>query len=155
MKSKYVFIVYAKDRPTQYSGILGSIDLYKIQLLLLGGKYLLEESHDGPDPITWYRGILEQQDIYIHQGKQQVWKGQTIIWMEVDTEKTVISEFTAWNELEKTDTESLAWKTFLYPCQAGTTKECLGFAVSARELAMQQVSKPIMLHTVLDAILAS
>jgi hypothetical protein len=71
----------------------------------------------------------------------------------VDTTKTVISEFTAWNELDKTGTESLAWKTYLYPCESGTTKECLGFAVPARELAMQTCSKPIMLRTILDAIL--
>jgi hypothetical protein len=153
MKSKYVFIVYAKDAPKQYNGILGSIDLYKIQLLLHGGKYLLEEMYDGKDPVGWYKDILEKQDIFIHQGKQQVWKGQTIIWFEVDTTKTVISEFTAWNELDKTDTESLAWKPYLYPCQSGTTKECLGFAVPARELAMQTCSKPIMLRTILDAIL--
>jgi len=155
MKQTYVYIVYAKRPPVQYTGILGAIDLYTVHLLLVGGSVLLEESYEGNDPVTWYKGILKDQGIFVIQEKQQNWKGRPIIWLEVDTDKTNLSEFTAWNELQKDDTDTLAWKPFYYPCHATTTKECLGFAVSSRETALQTSPKPITVQIVLDAIISS
>jgi len=153
MKQTYICIVYVKHPARQFSGILGEIDLYKVQILLVGGKQLIEEDYSGSDPIKWYKDVLEEQDIFIRQGKQQKWKGQHILWMEVDIEKTPIHEFTSSKDLQDGDTETLAWKAFLYPCHSGTTKECLGFAVSARETALQAIKQPIYLDTVLQAIL--
>jgi hypothetical protein len=153
MKNKYTYIIYVKEPLKQFSGILGSIDLYKIHFLLVGGKYLIEETYTGADPVGWYKEILEQQEIYIQQDKQQKWKGNTVIWLEVDSSKTPINEFTSWKDLDPTDTETLAWKTIYYPCESGTSKECLGFAVSAREIPLQSTKQPLMLNTVLDAIL--
>ena len=153
MKHPYICIVYVKHPIKQYTGILGTIDLHTIQILLVGGKYLIEEQYMGTDPVEWYTTILEQQDIFIRQGKQQSWKGQRILWLEVNDERTPMSEFPTAKDLQPSDTESLAWKTFLYPCHAGTTKECLGFAVSARETVLQTTKQPLYLDTVLDAIL--
>jgi hypothetical protein len=155
MKDTYSFIVYTKEAPKRFKGILGEIDLYAIQFLLVGGNYIIEESYSGTTPIEWYKNILEQQDIVISQSKQQKYKGQTFIWMEVDTQKTPISEFTSWKDLDPADNESLAWRTFFYTCYAGTTKECLGLAITAHEIPLQTKKQSISLHTVLDAILSS
>jgi hypothetical protein len=155
MKGKYLFLIYAKDPPKQFTGILGTIDFHIIQLLLAGGKYLIEESYSEKDPIAWYTGILEQQGIYVIQGKQQQFKGQIIIWMEVDTLRTNIQEFTSWKELDPSDIESLAWRSFYYTCEAGTSKECLGLAVVAREFPLQPTKNPIVLQHVFDAMITS
>ena len=155
MKQRYSFLVYGKRAPRKFSGIIGGIELHTVHLLLVGGKYILEEQYTGKNPIEWYTDILGQQGIIILQGKQQNWKGQKIIWLEVDLDKTPIHEFTSWKDIESNDTESLVWKTFQYPCQEGSTKECLGFAICARDIPLQSSSTPIMLDTVLDAILLS
>jgi len=151
----YTFIVYAKDPPKIFSGILGEIDLHTLQFLLVGGKYSIEETYSGTDPTEWYTGILEQQDIFIVQGKQQKYKGETFIWLEVDLERTPIQEFTSWKDLSDSDEETLAWRTFYYPCYKGTVKECLGFAISAREIYLQKNKRTLQLNTVIDAILSS
>jgi hypothetical protein len=155
MKDTYTFIVYVKETPKRFNGILGEIDFYAIHMLLLGGKYIIDEVYSGTNPIEWYTNVLEQQGIYIHQGKQQKFKGQTYIWLEVDPVKTPIHEFTQSNELDPHDTETLAWRTFFYTCYAGTLKECLGLAVSARELSLEKGKKPLYLNTILDAILSA
>ena len=155
MNRTYTFIVYAKDPPKHFSGILGEIDLHAIHFLLMGGKYSIEENYSGSDPVKWYIDILEQQGIYIVQGKQQKYKGDIFIWLEVDLEQTSIHEFTSWKDLDPSDTESLAWRTFYYPCHAGTIRECLGFAISARELSLQKTKKSLKLNTILEAILSS
>jgi hypothetical protein len=155
MNRQYTFLVYAKAPPKHFSGILGEIDLHAIQFLLMGGKYSIEETYSGSNPVEWYIDILEQQGIFVSQGKQQKFKGETFIWLQVDLERTPIEEFTSWSELDPNDTETLAWRTFYYPCHAGTTKECLGFAISAREIFLQKTKKTLRLNTVLDAILSS
>jgi len=155
MKGLYTFLVYAKGPPRQFSGILGDIDLHAIHFLLMGGNYSIEETYSGSNPVEWYTDILEQQGIFVVQGKQQKFKGETIIWLEVDLERTPIEEFTAWSELDPSDMETLAWRTFYYPCHKGTTKECLGFAISAREICLQKNKQTLRLNTVLDAILSS
>jgi hypothetical protein len=155
MKGTYTFLVYAKAPPKQFSGILGEIDLHAIQFLLMGGKYSIEETYSGSNPVEWYTDILEQQGIFVSQGKQQKFKGETFIWLQVDLERTPIEEFTSWSELDPSDNETLAWRTFYYPCHKGTTKECLGFAISAREIFLQKTKRVLQLSTVLDAILSS
>jgi hypothetical protein len=53
------------------------------------------------------------------------------VWIEIDAEKTPISEYTQWSQCDPKDTDTLAWKQFWIPCTAETTKECLGLAVAA------------------------
>jgi hypothetical protein len=149
------YIVYSKAPSKQFTGILGAIELRCVWLLLTGAKTLIEEKYDGSDPIAWYKNVLESQEMIVSSAKQQKYKGQTIVWLEVDYEKTPIQEFTTWRDIEETDTETLAWRPFWVPCEAGSSKECLGFAVSNREYNLQSQKSPIVLQTVLDAILGS
>jgi hypothetical protein len=155
MKEKiHTFLIYTKPKARQISGILGEFELVTIHFLLAGGKYLIEESYDGPDPISWYTEILGQQDIIVTASKQQKYKGTNYIWMEVDPEKTPISEFTSWKEVDSNDLETLAWRQVWYPCKQN--KECLGLAVKARETTFTPSNKdPLTLSTILDAILDS
>jgi hypothetical protein len=154
MKHTHVFIIYSKPTIRRFKGILGDIDVFTTHLLLAGGKHLIEESYTGQDPIEWYVKTLEEQDIYVSTSKQQKYKGQSYIWLEVDSEKTPIQEFTSWQEVDAKDMETLAWRKFVYPCTAGTKKECLGLAVVARELRLtRQGTTPLYVSDVLDAIL--
>lgn len=146
------YIVYARPPVKTFSGILGDIDLHCIWFLLSGGKNIIDETYDGTDPIGWYKNVLEEQDMFVKETKQQKYKGTSYIWLEIDVEKTNIHEFTSWKELDKHDTETLAWRPFWVPCQHGTTKECLGFAVPAKEFPLTKKGG-LMLQTVLDAIL--
>ena len=155
MKPTVLFIVYAKEAPKHFNGILGEIDLHKIQFLLAGGKTLIQESYDGKEPDVWYKNVLEEQDIFVSNSKVQSYKGRTLVWLEVDAEKTPIHEFTIWTDLPSNDNETLAWRSFYYPCTSGTTIECLGLAVKARETTLFPGKQPIMLHTVFDAILSA
>jgi hypothetical protein len=154
MKQTVQYIVYSKAPIKQFSGILGGIDLHCVWLLLTGGKTLIEEVYDGSDPIAWYRDVLNEQGMIVKSTKKQTYKGQTFVWLEVDYDQTPIQEYTTWRDLEPNDTETLAWKPFWIPCTTGTTKECLGFAVSSRETVLQskQHKHPMSLQTVLDAI---
>jgi hypothetical protein len=154
MKPSYTFIIYTKPSVRSFQGILGAIDVFTTHLLLAGGKYLIEESYSGSDPIKWYMETLKEQDIHVSASKQQKYKGQQYIWLEVDPNKTPIDEFTSWQEVEKTDTETLAWRKIIYPCTGGTTKECLGLAVAAREICLTKKGQsPLYLTNVLDAVL--
>lgn len=146
------YIVYARPPVKTFSGILGDIDLHCIWFLLSGGKTIIDETYDGSDPIGWYKNVLEEQEMFVKETKQQKFKGSTYIWLEIDTERTAIHEFTSWKELDTKDTETLAWRPFWVPCEHGTTKECLGFAVPAKEFSLSKKT-PLMLQTVLDAIL--
>lgn len=154
MGSPIIFIVYAK-RPTQTrTGILGTIDVHCIQLLLAGGKYCIEEVYEGKDPEKWYSDILTEQGIHIQSSNKQSWKSRTIVWLEVDPEQTPIHEFTMWNDVADHDTETLAWKTVLFPCSQGTITECLGLAVPTQEINMFPKTPKLSLYTVLQAIMS-
>jgi hypothetical protein len=153
MKQTYTYLLYACPPPKRMSGLLGEIDLYSIQMLLQAGKYLIEEKYDGPDPIGWYVQYLAEQGIIIRSTKTQQFKKKNYIWLEVDYEQTPISEFTQWLDLDPSDTETLAWRCVWYPCTAGTSKECLGFAVAAREVPLQTCQNPLTIGDVCSAIL--
>lgn len=153
MKQRYTFIIYAREAAKEYNGILGQFILHSVQLLLAGGKILIEEEYDGTDPIEWYRNVLAEQDIVVKESKQQGFKGKQYIWLEVDAQQTPIHEFTTWKELSEEDTESLAWRQVWYPIQPSTGKECLGFAVSANEIRLQSKQNGLTMKDVLDAIL--
>jgi len=149
---KVTYLVYGVEAPKFFKGILGQINLYTVHLLLQGGKTLIEESYQGTDPVGWYTKTLEEQEIYVQASKVQTYKGQTIIWLEVDITKTPVHEFTAWTELPETDTETLAWRTIHYPCSAETGKECLGLATAAKDIPLQTINHPLTLQQVLDAV---
>ena len=154
MKHTYTFIIYSKSVVKTFKGILGDIDVFTTHLLLAGGKYLIEEAYTGQDPIEWYSKTLQEQDIIVTASKQQKYKGQTYIWLEIDPEKTPIREFASWQEVDAKDMETLAWRKIVYPCTAGTTKECLGLAVVAREVCLTKSGRtPLYMSNVLDAIL--
>jgi hypothetical protein len=156
MKSTYQYIIYTKPEKKCFSGILGEIDFYSIDFLFAGGKYLIEEQYDGNDPIEWYKAILEEQDIFIKSSKKQKYKNKNFIWFEVDSEKTAISQFTNWTELESSDNTSLAWRKIYYPCSKDTITECLGLAVVAREIILSPKNKlSLKLSDLLDSILKS
>ena len=150
------YLVYAKEAPKDFSGLLGPLQLHVTHLLLSGGKTLIEETYDGDDPVGWYTECLKQQEIYIESSKIQSYKGQTIVWLQVDMEQTKISEFTNWTEISKNDRDTLAWRTVWYPCSSETNKECLGLAVVAKEIFLQEktsLKHPLSLQQVLDAII--
>jgi hypothetical protein len=153
MKQSYTFIIYARQGARRFQGILGEFDLHTIQLLLAGGKTLIEEQVDSTDPIQWYTSVLAEQDIHVKASKQQMYKGKQYIWLEIDSERTPIDEFTTWNELPAEDTESLAWRRVLYPVQPSTGKECLGFACIANGIPLQTKSGAFTMKDILDAIL--
>ncbi len=157
MKHTYTFIVYGVPQPKQFSGILGTIELIQVKMLLAGGKTLITEQYDGEDPVSWYKATLEEQDIVVKQSKEQKLGSMRYIWLEVDTEKTPINEFQTWRDLDPKDSETLAWRTFFYPVSPTTKKECLGFAVKAREMTItdSQSKQSLTLNTVLDAIIAA
>jgi hypothetical protein len=132
---------------------LGEIDLITTQLLLAGGKYLIEEEYTGDDPVQWYINTLKEQSIFVVSSKQQKIKGNKYIWLEIDPLKTPISEFTIWTDVPDNDTETLAWRKIMYTCDTKTRKECLGLSVVAREINMVESKKEsIHLNTILNAI---
>ena len=151
---KHTFIIYTKPKILHFNGILGEIDMFTTQLLLAGGKYLIEEIYPGKDPVEWYVQTLAEQDIIVSASKQQKYKGQNYIWLEIDPEKTPVHEFASWKDIDAKDMDTLAWRKVLYPCTSGTTKECLGLAVVAREICLtKKGDSPLYLANVLDAIL--
>jgi hypothetical protein len=155
MKHTYTFIFYTPPKMKKFNGILGEIDMYSIQFLLAGGRYLVEEQYDGEDPIAWYTEIMKEQCIYISNSKMQTFKGKKYVWMEIDAEKTPVDEFMTSQQVSPTDTDILAWKTFHIPCTGGSKTECLGLGVVAREYVMTETNKtPVMLSSLLDGILS-
>lgn len=148
------YIVYSKAPVKEYSGLLGTIDLQCVWFLLSGGKTILEEQYIGSDPIGWYTSVLESQDMIVASSKIQKYKGHSYVWIEIDFEKTPIHEYTTWRDISENDTETLAWRPFWIPFEHGTTKECLGFAVSNRDCLLQSTTakNPLSLQTVFDAI---
>jgi hypothetical protein len=65
---KTSYIIYSKEAPKQFNGIIGAIDLHCCHLLLSGGKSIIEEKvPNNKEPLSWYIEMLEQQDIYIRK----------------------------------------------------------------------------------------
>ena len=150
------FLVYCQEPPKTFTGgLLGSIELHVIHLLLAGGKTLIEENYSGTDPVGWYTQCLEDQGMTVQSSRLQTYKGQTIVWLQIDHSKLKIEEYTLWTEVEEGDMETLAWRTVWYPCSAETKQECLGLAVVAKEVAIQSravAKNPLTLQQVLTAI---
>jgi hypothetical protein len=138
-----------------FQGILGEIDFYTIEFLFAGGKYIIEEQYDGKDPVSWYTKILEEQDIFVKSSKKIKFKNKQAIYLEIDSVKTPISEFTTYLEVDDKDESTLAWRKIHFPCSRGTDKECLGLAVVAREMHLSPKNRlNITLFDILESIIA-
>jgi hypothetical protein len=149
--TKTQYIIYSKEAPKRFNGIIGAIDVHCMHLLLSGGKGIIEETvPKNNDPIKWYIELLKGQDIHI--SKSFIDKNDSV-WLEVDTTKSPIEEFASWRELNPnspTLTDEIAWKTYWIPCKADTTEECIGFWVSAKE---EYLTKTISVASVLKTIM--
>ena len=133
MKQTVQYIVYCVDNPKKHTGLLGDIDLYIINLLLIGGRVGIEEKVENKDPLEWYKNVLEEQDMVIKYTYIQKLKDIQRIWIEIDSEKTPIHEYTSWKEIDSNNIDTLAWKPYLIPCFSETKKECLGLGVVSKE----------------------
>lgn len=155
MKHQIQCIIYAKETPKKFSGILGEIDLYTIHLFLLAGHQGISETIETANPVEFYNSFLNDQDMTVKSSRMENVNGLKRIWIEVDTEKTPIAEYTQWNQCEPTDTDTLAWKSYWIPCTAGTTKECLGLAVAAAEQKLFSGKATLSFQQVFTNILQS
>ena len=147
--ANYYYIIYAKDKPTHFpNGLLGPIDLHKYHFLLQDGKQIIEESlPSNIDPITYYQESLQSQDMVVKQS----FKDDNKIYIEIDAQATQIESFTQYYELSSSSEEdTLAWKTYWIPCNAGTTKECLGLMVCA---ATEHLGHNMFLQQILDKVM--
>lgn len=144
----YTYIIYAIEPPKKISGLLGDIHFHCIHLLLTDGEQCIQESVSADcDPVEWYKDVLESQEMYVKNARSDISKRQ--IWIQIDTVRTNIEEFTGWRD--NFSEGSLVWRTFWFPTHADTTKECLGFEVSAtKQYITQGVSLSHVFHTVLD-----
>lgn len=131
-QQKHTYYVVAVESPKKTTGIIGALDIYVAHILLENGISPPQElCQPGVDPITWYRTHLETQDIYTWGGAAFD-ANSSIIY--VDTAKTNVDEFMNVRGLSPTELEgSMAWRSFIIPCHAGTTKEALGFWVCAQK----------------------
>jgi hypothetical protein len=136
VQQKHTYYVVAVESPKKTTGIIGALDIYVTHILLENGTTPPQElCQPGVDPIAWYRSHLETQDIYTCGGAafdDGTSAGASIIY--VDTAKTNVDEFMNVRGLSPAELEgSMAWRSFIIPCHAGTTKEALGFWVCAQK----------------------
>ncbi len=145
----YNYIIYAKDKVKTFpNGLLGPIDLHKYHFLLQNGREILEETlPSNIDPIAYYEDSLQSQEMVVRKS----WKDGSTIYIEIDGEATHLESFTQYYELSTdADEDTLAWKTYWIPCNAGTIKECLGLMVCA---ATEHLGKNLVLSQILEKIM--
>jgi hypothetical protein len=132
VQQKHTYYVVAVEPPKKVTGIIGALDIYVAHILLENGSSPPQElCRPGVDPIAWYRSHLESQDIYT-SGGEAFGPSESIIY--VDIAKTNVDEFMNVRGLSPAELEgSMAWRSFIIPCHAGTTKEALGFWVCAQK----------------------
>jgi len=154
MKQTVQYIIYCAPPPKQHVGLLGNLDTYTVYLLLIGGHTGIQENIDTTtDPITFYTSILEEQGMTVKSTINQKLKEVQRVWIEIDP-STNIQEYTQWNELDRGDNETLAWKPFLVPCLEGTKKECLGLSVVAKEKYIFQGKFKASVYDILSTLVA-
>jgi hypothetical protein len=152
MKQTIQYIVYCIEPVKKIKGLLGALDLYVIQLLLLGGRKGIEETTDTKTPVEWYTNILQEQGMTVKSSHMEVLKGIKRVWIEIDN-STPISEYTLWSDVDANDLETLAWKPFWVPCLGGTIKESLGLNVVAKETPIFAGKYPVTVYDVLTTVL--
>lgn len=154
MKQNIQFIIYSKEIPKSFTGILGELDVHVIHFLLTGGKTGIQEHYEGKDPVEWYCSILKEQDMYIKSTYKELLKGALRIWIEIDSEKTSLDEYTTWHDIDQDDTESLVWKSYSITCMKDSLQECLGLAVTAKETFLFTGKHPLTFHDSFKFILS-
>lgn len=143
----YTYIIYAVEPPKKINGLLGEINFHCIHLLLTDGITCIQENVPGEcDPVEWYKDVLESQEMYVKTVTPEL--SQSRVWIEVDTTKTTIEEFTGWRDTFTPG--SLVWRTFWFPTNVETQKECLGFEVNAtKQYITPGLSLSNTFHTIL------
>ncbi len=79
-----------------------------IKFLTIGGQNLWEEKSS----LHIDKDILNPNDIY--RKSIPIKFDKTLQLCEVDTEKTIISDFYKWDEVSLDDNETFCWKTYYY-----------------------------------------
>lgn len=143
----YNYIIYGYEKPKKVNGILGTIDFHCIHMLLMNGNECIREKvPEGCDIVQWYVDVLEGQDIHVDNSYHDI-NTQTV-WICVDLKKTPIHEFTGWRD--NYSPGSLVWRTYWFPTQENTTKECLGFEVCAKKQYVHpQFTLSDIIHTII------
>lgn len=150
------YIVYTLEQPKKVTGLLGTLDIYCIQLLLAGGRLGIEETIKAKgDPVAHYTTILEEQGMIVKTSQLETLKGSKRVWIEIDSEKTPIHEYTSWKDVEEKDKETLAWKPFWIPCLEGTYTEGLGLSVVAREVVVFTGKHKVTLQDIFSTVLSA
>ena len=149
------YIVYTLEKPKQVSGLLGTLDIYCIQLLLIGGKTGIEETVKGKDTVAYYTTILEEQGMVVKSSHLENLKSIKRVWIEIDSEQTPIHEYTSWKDVDEKDTETLAWKPFWIPCLETTKTESLGLSVVARETLIFTGKHKVTLYDIFSTVLSA
>ncbi len=145
----YKYIIFARDAVKTFpNGLLGPIDLHKYHFLLHNGRQILEETlPSNIDPVSYYEDSLQSQEMVVKKS----WKDGNMIYIEIDGEATQIESFTQYHEVSSNeDEDTLAWKTYWIPCNAGTTKECLGLMVCA---ATENLGNNLFLSQILEKVM--
>jgi hypothetical protein len=84
-----------------------NIKIHNIKLLTIGGKYLWEEDNN----LDIDTDILNPNDIY---RKNDIIKFKQLMLCNTDTNKTNISEFYKWDEINVDDKEIFCWRKYIY-----------------------------------------
>ncbi len=93
----------------------GLLRVHTIKVLTVGGRDLWQER----DGLKLNKDILNPNDIYARGKPIRVDKQMR--FCAVDAEKTRITDFYTWNELDAEDRETYCWRTFVY---LAADKEC-------------------------------
>jgi hypothetical protein len=142
------YVIYAIEPPKKINGLLGQIDFHCIHLLLTDGQNCVQETVPAEcDPVEWYKDVLESQEMYVKAVTSEL--SNRRVWIEVDTDRTKIEEFTGWRDTFAEG--SLVWRTFWFPTNSDTFKECLGFEVTAtKQYISHELSLSKAFHTILE-----
>jgi hypothetical protein len=136
------YYIVAVETPKTFTGIIGPLDVYTVHFLLTDGKSTLKSYSNESQIAT----ELADQGIYI-QRISPLGPGEYIIY--VDNHRTNVAEFSNWKSTD--DPAALSWRTYIYPCHKGTTKEALGFAVCAKKEAIDNYSLSSLFTKILEA----
>lgn len=152
VNTKHTYYVVAIESPKKVTGIIGPLDIYTVHLLLENGTSPPQENTrpDTEDQITWYRTHLETQEIFTLGGHSM---DSTSSIVYVDTGKTNIDEFTNVRGLKEEELAgTIAWRSFIIPCHAGTAKEAIGFWVCAQKEMIGSIPLTTILTDALSTV---
>lgn len=85
-----------------------NLAIHSITLLTVGGKHLWEENNS----LNIDEDILNPNDIW---RKGTVLTPDKVLKLcEVDTDKTITTDFYKWNEISINDEETFCWRSYIY-----------------------------------------